>query len=588
MLLGGVAFLAGAVALAAYWGHVFRGLELTTVDARFSNRGAQAPPRDVVVVKIDDVTFGQLGVRWPFPRSLHAKVVDALKRDGAKVIVYDVQFTEPTVPAQDNALIDAVARAGNVVLATSEVDKHGHTAIFGGDSVLSQIHAKPGDANFPPDSGNVIRRVAYAPEGLKSLSVVAAEQVLGHPLPRFRTRWIDFAGDAGRVRSVSFSHVVKGQVDPSVFRGKVVVVGPTAPSLQDVHATSTSSVMPGAEVQANAIETALRGFPLRGAPAGLDPALIVLLALMVTGLSLRFRPLPASGIAVGIAAAYLVAAQVAFNHDRIVAVVYPLVAIAIAGVGSLVIQYVLEAFERQRTRDLFSRFVPDSVVDQVLARTDGDLRLGGVRLEGTVLFSDLRGFTSFAETLPAERVIEMLNRYLGEMSDAILGHGGTLVAYMGDGIMAVFGAPIETDDHADHALAAAREMLEVRLPRFNEWIKSEGYDEGFRMGIGLNSGPLMSGNVGHERRVEYTTIGDTTNTASRLEGMTKGTPHSMFVAESTRERLREQEGLFFVGEFEVRGKEKPINLWSIHERRPEEAQPQHEEVPDRLPALGAP
>ena len=574
--------------MAAYFGHVFRGLELGTVNTRFSMRGEQAPPRDVVVVRVDDVTFGDLGVRWPFPRSLHAKLIDQLRRDGAKSIVYDVQFTEATTPKEDNALIDAVARARNVVLATTEVDANGHTAIFGGGDILRQIHALPGNADFPPDPGNVIRRVGYAPQGLKTIAVTTAEQSLGHPLPRFGTHWIDYAGGAGRVQSVSFSRVLNGKVAPSVFRGKIVVVGPTAPSLQDVHATSTDSVMPGAEVQANAIETALHGFPLRGSPWGLNAALIMLLALLVTSLSLFLRPLPAAGVAVAIAVIYLIAAQLAFDHNRIVTVVYPLAAIAIAAVGCLIVQYVLEAFERQRTRDLFSRFVPDSVVDEVLSRTDGDLRLGGVRLDGTVLFSDLRGFTSFAENLPAERVIELLNRYLGEMSDAILSHGGTLVAYMGDGIMAVFGAPIESEDHADRALAAAGEMLQVRLPRFNDWMRAEGYDDGFRMGIGLNSGPLMSGNVGHEKRVEYTTIGDTTNTASRLEGMTKGTAHSIFVAQSTVDRLHEQTNVFFVGEFEVRGKQEPIHLWSLPEGARVEERPQEDEVPGALPALGTP
>ena len=183
------------------------------------------------------------------------------------------------------------------------------------------------------------------------------------------------------------------------------------------------------------------------------------------------------------------------------------------------------------------------------------------------MFSDLRGFTSFAESLPVTRVIEVLNRYLGEMSEAILDHGGTLVAYMGDGIMAVFGAPIEQADHADRGLAAAREMLGPRLATFNQYLSDEGlHDEGFRMGVGLNSGPVMSGNVGSERRLEYTAIGDTTNTAARLEGMTKGTPHMLFVAESTRDMLQTPvEELFFVDEFEVRGREAKIRLWSLPE-----------------------
>jgi adenylate cyclase len=132
--------------------------------------------------------------------------------------------------------------------------------------------------------------------------------------------------------------------------------------------------------------------------------------------------------------------------------------------------------------------------------------------------------------------------------------------------MAVFGAPIEADDHADRALAAAREMLRERLPRFNSWLRENGFPDAFRIGIGLNSGPLMSGNVGHERRLEYTAIGDTTNTASRLEGMTKGTSHSLFIAESTHALLNGVgEDLVFVGELPVRGKQAPARVWSLAE-----------------------
>jgi adenylate cyclase len=152
------------------------------------------------------------------------------------------------------------------------------------------------------------------------------------------------------------------------------------------------------------------------------------------------------------------------------------------------------------------------------------------------------------------------------MSDAILDHGGTLVAYMGDGIMAVFGAPLEQDDHADRALAASREML-VRVEHFNERMIARGEGQGFRMGIGLNTGPVMSGNVGSARRMEYTTIGDAVNTASRIEGMTKGTPFQVFVADSTRSALVADpaDDLVLVDDFEVRGREQKIRLWGLVE-----------------------
>ena len=163
-------------------------------------------------------------------------------------------------------------------------------------------------------------------------------------------------------------------------------------------------------------------------------------------------------------------------------------------------------------------------------------------------------------------MIDVLNHYLTEMSDAIMDHGGTLVAYMGDGIMAIFGAPLEQADHAARALAAAQEMLGSRLEAFNEWLLATAIaDEPIRMGIGLNSGEVMSGNVGSPNRLEYTAVGDTTNTASRLEGMTKGTPHTLFVAGSTRE-LAERDGasgLTLVGEMDVRGRDGTLEVWSL-------------------------
>jgi adenylate cyclase len=345
------------------------------------------------------------------------------------------------------------------------------------------------------------------------------------------------------------------------------VVGATDPVIKDVFHTSTSGdeLMSGPELQAHAIGTVRRGNPLRLASDGVDVLLIVLLGLVAPLASLRLR-LWGLLVAFVAAALFLVAAQIAFDNGKIVTFVYPLLALAVGTVGSLVVQYFTETRERQRTKLLFSRFVPENVVDQVLDQADDDLRLGGVQREGTVMFSDLRGFTSFAESLPVERVIEVLNIYLGEMSAAILDNGGTLVAYMGDGIMAVFGAPIEQPDHADRALRAAREMLGARLATFNSYLRAEGLGEGFRMGVGLNSGHVMSGNVGSQRRLEYTAIGDTTNTAARLEGMTKGTPHQLFMSQAVVDLLRSQpDDLVLVGEFEVRGRTQKITLWSIED-----------------------
>jgi adenylate cyclase len=232
-------------------------------------------------------------------------------------------------------------------------------------------------------------------------------------------------------------------------------------------------------------------------------------------------------------------------------------------VGALGVATTVGAFERERVRDLFARFVPEAVVDDVLARVDDELRLGGERRVVTVLFSDIRGFTSYSEDRTPEEVIEVLNRYLTVMSDVILDHGGTLIAYMGDGIMAVFGAPTEQVDHADRALAAAQAMAGPALADVNAWLRARGGQD-FKIGIGLNAGPVMAGNVGSERRMEYTTIGDTTNTASRLESMTKGSEHTIFLADSVRQMLtRGRDDLVRVDAMRVRGKDEPVVVYSV-------------------------
>lgn len=568
-----VAPVAAAIGIVFYLTGLLGTLEAQSVDARFEVRGTQATPDEIVIVGVDDTTFDELpNTRWPFPRSLEGRVIRNLTAAGAKAIAVDIQFTEQTTPKQDDALIRAVQAAPGVVLSTTETNKRGESRVFGGEAVLHEIGARAGDTVVPVESGGTTRKMYYEHGGLVSFGVAAAEEMTGRDISPSEfesdsTAWIDFRGPPETFRNVPFSRVLRGKVPASVFRGKTVVIGATASSLQDLHATSTTgdSLMSGPEVQANAIWTATHGFPLSSTPTVVDLILILLLAAAPAAATLWLKPAPALAVAVALGLAYVLAAQLAFEGGAVLPVVYPLLALVVSALGALSANYLITSFERQRVHDTFARFVPEAVVTDVLDRVDeDDLRFGGVRRECTVLFSDLRGFTSFAEELEPDRVIEVLNRYLEEMSDAIMDNGGTLVAYMGDGIMAVFGAPIEQEDHADRALAAAREMLRVRLPRFNEWMKAEGLGDGFAMGIGINSGTVMSGQVGSERRIEYTAIGDTTNTAARLEGMTKGSGHQVFVADSTKVAMRGAEvELQIVGEHEVRGRTHKITVWTL-------------------------
>jgi adenylate cyclase len=569
-LFAGVGALATAIALGAYAGHVLRSLELKTVDSRFTIRGSTGQPKDVVVVAIDAKTFGDFKNRlqWPFPRRYHATVINHVAAGHPRVIGIDIQFTEPTDMKDDNALINSVKGARPVVLSTTEVDlKTGATNVFGGID-LKQFGAVAGNTSIITDADGVIRHVPYAIDGLTTFGVAAAAIAQGKPVPAPHggSEWIDYAGPPGTVKTYSYSDVYFGKVPPNAFRNKIVVIGPSAPSLQDVHPTSASGSeqMPGAEVQANVIESALHGFPLRSGSQGLNVFLIILLGMLPAVASTRLRALYTPLVAVAIGGLFAVGAQLAFDHGRVLVFTYPLLALSLSAIGCIVVWYVLEAFERALTRDVFARFVPETVVDQVLARTGGELRLGGEKVFGTAMFTDLRGFTTFSEGMAADEVIDLLNRYLATISDAVLAHGGTLVTYTGDGMMAVFGAPLPQDDHADRALAAAREMLEVRLPAFNEWLHEQGHEYSFKMGVGLNSGDFMSGNVGSERRLEYTAIGDTINTASRIEGMTKGTPYALYMAGSTKEALRQPpDDLLYIDEMPVRGRAHTIAIWSL-------------------------
>ena len=591
-----IALLAAGTGVVAYATHLLGRSELQTIDARYSIRGKQKVPSDIVLVPIDNATvqaFRNAGRgQFPFKRRYDAQVIDRLRRAGAKTIAVDLEFTQQTDVADDNALIEAIGRAhGKVVLAASEVEPGGRTDVFGGPSLLRELGARPAEVRLRKDkevdSDGVVRRLGYSYNGLRSFPVVSAEVFTGKPIASSQfedgSLPIDYAGPPETIHSIPYAKVLAGQFPPSAVAGKIAIIGVSDPILGDIHATPTTGggQMAGPEIQANATSTLLLGVPLRDAPTWLDVLLIVLMGIAVPLGSLRLRGWRSLLDAVALAIAFTIATQITFNSGAIVTFVYPLLALAIGTLGTLAVLYVGEAIERERVRDVFTRFVPAGVVDEVLASTNENLRLGGVERDCTVMFSDLRGFTSFSENQPAGFVIEVVNHYLNEMSEAILAAGGTLIAYMGDGIMAVFGAPLAQDDHADRAVAAAREMVGPRLARFNAWIAEQGFDRTFEMGVGLNSGPVMAGNVGSEQRVEYTAIGDTTNTASRLEAMTKDSDAMVFIADSTRERMRgSTAALSCVGEFDVRGRKGKLTLWTI---APEDApEPAVAEEPEQV------
>jgi CHASE2 domain-containing sensor protein len=365
MLVGLVATLA---ALAGMLTGALGRFEDATVDARFAVRGSR-PATDIVVVGIDDRSIAELG-RWPFRRVRHAQAVDRLRKAGVREIVLDVQFTEPSPHAADDlALYDAIGRAGGATLATSTSDDQGRTSVLGGDELLRRIDSRAAAANFTTDRGNVIRRYPARIKRLPSVAVVAAERATASPLTEAGFSgggaWIDFRGGPGAIPTYSFVDVVRGRVPASALRGKVVVVGATAPSLQDRHPTSTSGdeTMAGPEVQANAIWTAMHGNPLRDEPPAAAFVLVAFLGFAVPLLSLVTRPAFTLTGAGALAAVTLGGAQVAFEHGVVVAVAASLTALALGTAGTVVAGYALEA-RRRRHAAAYGRALEREVADR--------------------------------------------------------------------------------------------------------------------------------------------------------------------------------------------------------------------------------
>lgn len=348
----GVAAVAAGIATAASLGGALDGLEQDSLRLRFEAR--QAPRAgDVVVVAIDDATFAALRVQWPFKRSLHGRAIEQLHRAGARQIVYDVQFTEPTTPREDGALYDSIKRAGGAVLVTGESDGHGHTNILGGDANLRAAHSQAAAADLSNDDMGTITRFPRAIAGLGSVATMVSAR-LGKPLPASAfdggTQWIDYRGAPGSIPTLPFSSVVRGQFSRAAVRGKIVVVGVSTPTLQDVHSTPVggTALMSGPEVQANAIWTAMHGNPLRSAPAWVGWALVALMALVAPLLRLRLRIVAATLVAGVLAAAWIGATALLFDSGVVVPVVAPLLALAAGAVGAIVASHLAETFERRR------------------------------------------------------------------------------------------------------------------------------------------------------------------------------------------------------------------------------------------------
>jgi CHASE2 domain-containing sensor protein/predicted Ser/Thr protein kinase len=379
-----VGLLAAATGLAIHATGLLNWLERDTVDARFSLRGEQHLPSDVVVVGIDNDSLGVLP-RFPFSRRLDARVLENLHAAGARLVVYDISFDRPTTPAADEALFEAAREAAPVVFGTSLISPSGATQVLGGNANLTSIGDQAAAADLVPDPDGVLRHTLAEVNGLPSIAAAVTRRLIGRSPDRSQMHggWIDFPGPPGTIRGLSFADLLNGHFDRAAVRGNVVLIGATAPVLQDMHSTAVGSPMSGPEVQADAISTALAGFPLRSPPGAVTVLLIVFLALLVPLAGLRFGTLGACLICLGVLCLWSVATQLAFDSGTVLDYSDPLAALLVGAAGTVMLGMWADSRERQRLRSMFAANAGE-IVEQVLHRP------GERRLEPTAIIAGYR------------------------------------------------------------------------------------------------------------------------------------------------------------------------------------------------------
>jgi len=598
---GTLGWLAAAVLVAAalelFALRLFGPLEYRLLDVFVRSHAARlAPDPDIVLVDIDERSLAkmqEIAGRWPWPRAVHAELIDGLAAQRPRAIVFDIMFSEPDRfrPESDQAFVEAVAKHRNIyfplvlldrrddprgvpagelaqlvgLIPGSHADPNARIALIP-PLVLPPEHWRAGTINFLEDADGVGRRYALRTRmyGWTLLSLPArVARDLGWTLPAGDDMVLAWRGRAGDFPRVSYSDLyddfnrLKRERAGDEFTGKIVVVGTGAPGLKDLRVTPLASLHAGGEILGTALENLKNGRRMRVAST-LWPALggVVLLMLLVAAF-LRNLDARLTGAALMAASlALLGTAYAAVGHFVLLPLLTPLVAAWLFYFAAALAAYLRERRSREEAIAQFSRFVNPHVVSQLLER--GGLEGAGQTREVTLLFSDIRGFTTLSETRAPAEVVDLLNRYFTLQVAVVFRHGGTLDKFIGDAIMAVWGAPLEDVDHAVHAVRCALDMADT-LEGFKSGIGEIGAD--FDVGIGIHSGPAVVGLIGSDQRREYTSIGDTVNLASRIEGLTKDAKRRILVSRETMERCGEAFDFQSCGSYKVKGRAQEVELF---------------------------
>lgn len=562
------------------------GVRGEAADALIRARDAGRPvPNRVVVLEVDGRTAFRYG-RPPLRRSIYARTIRKLDAMGAAAVGVDVQFTEPTDPEEDLALLESIEQTRvPVVLVTTEVltrqpGRPVDTAVLGGRVHLEPAGAVAAHASVPLAADGVWRRADPSVDGLPSFGAAIARAAGGPTIPA-GGMLIDPSVPASRLHRFSLRDFLEGKVPERAIRGRAVVLGVTTTSStgdDTGFVAGTRERVYGVQVQSQIVSTALAGAPLQAAP-GLSWLLATAAALLSAIAAARRRLLAQIVVVVAMAAAIPIVCWIAVRSGWLADPILPWLVLAFGGGAGIAQRAAQERRARAQARATLSRFVPPAVVDELL-RVGSDGRIPPHAETATVMFCDLRGYTALTAGLARpEALVDVLDAYLETVSRVVYANGGTVVSFQGDGVMTAFGVPTDDGRAAEHAVDAARELLDDALPALRARLAEtlgDGPAGAIALGIGIATGPVFAGTVGPPTRREYAVVGPTTNLAARLQARTKEEAGPVLIDDATaaavmgEERAPAHTGvrtpggpLVPVGPREIRGLPRAIDCWTL-------------------------
>lgn len=562
-------------------------IESKTWDLRTKAFGGNRVSAPIVILAIDDASFEKINIRWPWPRQILAKSLIKLKDAGAAVVGLDIMLGDSGYNTEEDIALEiAIDYAGNVVLP-SKRDKRlssGYVVEYYNNPLpeFSRNALSYGYVNLLLDSDKYIRRIVPYDRSLGkeqlsfSFSIIKAfdksdfSQVKDHiflgdhniPVAHDKSFLINYS-EPGDFPIVPIYKLLDGTFDTNIFKDKIVLIGVYFKEAHDQFLTpfEDSSGLYGVEIHANSINTIYSGNFLTDNSKEIELLIVFLLCLVLTTLFVRVKPL--IGLLYGIVTMllYTLLAFYLYNKSGLILEIFnPLLTIFLTWLGSVLYNYLIIEKEKKYVRNTFSRFVSAEVVNNILDSGD-EIELGGELKDVAIFFSDIVGFTSISESLKPGEIVEMLNEYFTDMTDIIFKYDGTVNKYIGDAIMAIFGAPIDSENNSERALMVSLEMRD-QLNILNIKRESEGKLP-IKIGMGLHKGKVLVGNIGSTRQMEYTVIGDAVNVCSRIEGLTRNFNTDLLISDDLYHEVKHLIDVISCEPVEVKGKSEKIIVHKV-------------------------